>query len=323
MSTKKKLKEKVRSILSGNLNSLLAKLKYIFIFRFGDGIGDQLCMLALAEELKKKTGKNIIVFTDRPELFYDSPYFKKVVNVNREKTIGEVIYKMLHRMEGESIFHFAYKKREGLSLEEYMRKTQNKISLIELHSLHFGLDIDYASLKPTLYFDSDDLNSVSAKIKKNGNYAIVNPCSKKSYTPNRDWGFDNFQKVIDYTKHKIQWIQVGLENETLLENVVDMRGKTSTLKELALWIKYAEFVLCNEGMYNHMAAAVSTRAYTVFEGFHPKEIALYETTSPLVQKTLPDCAYCWLLTPCPFDRLHCFDHIDPREVAEIILKHRR
>ncbi|WP_286336136.1 glycosyltransferase family 9 protein [Hydrogenimonas cancrithermarum] len=296
---------------------------YIFIFRFGDGIGDQLCMVALAEALNKQTGEKVIVFTDYVGLFKNNPHLEKVVEVNRETVTGGALFRALHRLEGNRVLHFSYKKKDNLDLESYMRKTQAKISLIELHSLHISFPIDHSSLSPILYFENAEEEQFLDRVKEYGKYAIINPISKKQYTPNKDWGFDNFQKVVDLTKNDIQWIQVGLENERLLNHVSDMRGKTSSLRELALWIKFSEFVLSNEGMYNHMAAAVSTRSYTLFGGFHPKEVALYDTTIPLVQKQLPECAYCWLRSPCPYDHLRCFEGLGAEDVAEKILNNEK
>jgi ADP-heptose:LPS heptosyltransferase len=115
-----------------------------------------------------------------------------------------------------------------------------------------------------------------------------------------------------------------LLKEKLLDNVIDMRGETKSLRELAYLLKGALFVLSNEGMYNHLSAAVGAKSFTVFGGFHPVEIALYSTTTPLVQKEIPSCAYCWLTSPCPYrsdKELPCFKKLLPSDVAKHLLEY--
>lgn len=67
------------------------------------------------------------------------------------------------------------------------------------------------------------------------NFAIIQPIGKTTYTPNKEWGFDKFQNVVEKTK-EINWVQSGLKD------VLDLRGETKSLRELAFLISKADFV---------------------------------------------------------------------------------
>ena len=107
--------------------------------------------------------------------------------------------------------------------------------------------------------------------------------------------------------------------EKLLENVVDLRGETKSLRELAFVISKANFILANEGLLNHLAASVGTKSFVVFSGFSQVELVRYDTTIPIVKTPQVECAPCWLLEKCPKEKKWCTEGILVDDVVKKIL----
>jgi len=201
-----------------------------------------------------------------------------------------------------------------------MRKTKAKISLIQAHTLHFKQKLDLKDAKPEIYFSKNEIEEFSKKFSHLKDFALIQPQAKTTYTPNKEWGFEKYQEVIKRTKDTIKWVQVGLKDDRLLNNVIDLRGKTTTLRELAFVIKKSNFVLSNEGLLNHLAAAVGTRSFVVFSGFSHVELAKYDTTISITRKPQVDCAPCWLLEKCPKEKKWCTEDILVSDVVDAINK---
>ena len=104
----------------------------------------------------------------------------------------------------------------------------------------------------------------------------------------------------------------------MLKTVIDFRGQRKLLRELAYVISKAQFVFCLEGLLNHMASSVNTKSIVIFSGFHPIEIAKYETTLAIVKNPQVNCAPCWLLHKCPKEHKWCTDGISVSQVVDTL-----
>lgn len=109
--------------------------------------------------------------------------------------------------------------------------------------------------KATIYL-TDEERECGAWLEQcgiHGPFWLVNAGHKSDY-PVKYWGFENFQKVIDMTRHAIQWVQVGATEHTHrpLAGVIDMVGKT-THRQLAMLTHHADGVLTGVSYLMHMA----------------------------------------------------------------------
>ena len=170
-----------------------------------------------------------------------------------------------------------------------------------------------------IYFSKDEIKIYEKKFEfLPKNFAIIQPIGKITYTPNKEWGFDKFQNVVEKTK-EINWVQSGLKDDLLLKDVLDLRGETKSLRELAFLISKADFVLCLEGLLNHLAAAVNTKSFVVFSGFHPVEIAKYDTSIAIAKVPQVECSPCWLLENCPKEEKYCTEDILVEDVVGMVV----
>jgi len=302
------------------IENFLKNKKVFILYRFGKAIGDHVCMSAIIEAIAKQYGFKSIVFSNYGEIFYNNPNVLKVIDIKKyPKITKKWINSILKRLECKYIKNFRFYHPIFSSYEEFLKKTNQKLSLIEIHSFHFEIQLNLKNATPKIYFSKKEEETLNKKFPLD-NFAIIQPIGKTTYTPNKEWGFEKYQKVINATKDQITWIQVGLKNEKLLENVIDFRGKTKNIRELAFIIKKANFILSNEGLLNHLAAAVNTKSFVIFSGFHPVEIANYENTFPITTDLKLECAPCWLLKPCPYSKKYCTESISVEKVVNTILK---
>ena len=102
--------------------------------------------------------------------------------------------------------------------------------------------------------------------------------------------------------------------------MIDFRGKTKNLRELAFVISKSSFTLSNEGLINHFSAAVGVKSFVVFSGFHPVEIANYNTTVPIVSEPQVKCSPCWLLESCTKEQKWCTYNISVDKVVSRVLE---
>lgn len=302
------------------INKLLQFFNLFILYRFGSAIGDQLCMTAIVENLQTEHHLKTVVFSNYPELFKNNPnVYKNYSFKNIPKLFRNFLLSLLRIAEGENIANFCFPKQKDDGLECFMRKSKAKISLIEAHSYYFKKKLILLKATPKLYFSRDELEVFSKKFRiLPERFCIIQPIGKTTYTPNKEWGFENFQNIIN-SFHDFPWLQTGMSNELLLDHVIDFRGKTESLRELAYIVFKAEFVLCLEGLLNHLAASVGTRSFCLFSGFHPVEIANYATTIPIVLDPQPDCSPCWLLDKCPKENKLCTDNLQPEQVIKTII----
>jgi len=315
------LRELIKTIFSTLANIILKPLNIFIIYRLGNAIGDQVCMSAVVKAIKKQKGYKVIVFSSYPEIFYNNPNVYKNVDMRDYPNLFKnIISRLLAISKGGQIENFCFPIKNGKGLEDFMRETKAKISLIVAHSLHFKIKLNLENATPEIYFNDEEKKQFSEKFEFLKNFSIIQPVGKTTYTPNKEWGFEKYQEVINRTKDKINWVQVGLENEKQLENVVDFRGKTESLRELAFVISKANFVLANEGLLNHLSASVGTKSFVVFSGFNPVEIAKYDTTVAISKTPQVECAPCWLLEKCPEKEKWCSEGILVDNIIKEIIK---
>ena len=165
------------------------------------------------------------------------------------------------------------------------------VHLAQLNSEHLGLNLNYSKIACEIYFSDDELLTWDRKYRDlPQDFAIIKPTGRTDWTPNKEWGVENYQAVVNGLP-QIPWIQVGESKDECLHNVLDLRGKTS-VRELFYLIKRARFVLAVEGLYNHAASAFGTPSFVVFSGIHLPEIACYANTRAIVRVPQMACAPC-------------------------------
>ena len=240
MNIKELVIKTLKHPLSGAFNYLFKRFNIFVIYRIGNAIGDQLCMSAVVRLISKQYSFKIIVISSYPEIFFNNPRIWKYFGVRGQ---GLYLSRILRFLSGAQLENFLF-KNDKLSYEEYMRAYGSNLHLVKAHAMHFKHSIDFTEILNEIYFSESEIEEYRNKFDLPEVYSVVQPNSKLSYTPNKQWKIENFQYVID-KRQNVQWIQVGIRDEFLLNNVIDFRGKTS-LRELFYIISKAKFVFAAE-----------------------------------------------------------------------------
>lgn len=87
-------------------------------------------------------------------------------------------------------------------------------------------------------------------------YAVIDAGIKHDFTA-KGWSVRRFQEVVNRTKDKIAWVQVGGTNDIHpnLDNVINMVGKTN-IRQLIQIVHHSSLVLTPVSLPMHLAAAV-------------------------------------------------------------------
>lgn len=263
--------------------------KSIFLRRFSKGMGDNLLLTILLPHLKNKyPNSKIIIETEWPDLFTNNPYPDWVTTKHIKTTKKHIRPK--------------YRINETTEVSLY-------------NQIMSYVDIDKKGV-PELFLTEDELSDIKKKYP--GNYIVICPEGKQSFTANRkEWGFHNFQKLIKLL-NDFTFVQIGSTNDKLLDGVIDARGLN--IRESAALIKNSLLFVGLEGGLMHLTKAVGKRGVIIYGGFIKPEISGYDDFINIYNHV--HCSPCFNSdkkhTSC--ETLECFRDITPEMVSEKILK---
>lgn len=130
-------------------------------------------------------------------------------------------------------------------------------------------NIDHVARAGRVYFDESYLPQ--RRLEKP--YIVVSPHIKANASPNKSWGFERWQRVVDGLDCRVYQLLAD-PSERVLEGVEAI--KTPSFKHAIAIIAGAACVICNEGGSHHMAASYGVPAVVVFGGFTPVSVTGYE-----------------------------------------------
>ncbi len=283
------------------------------MYRIGNALGDQVCLTTLLPALRAYQRGRIVVITNHGEIFFNNPHIWKLIDLKRSQIVQRWVGKLLGRLRGDRILNFLF-ENPNRTFEDYIRNPIRGIPIAQVYSLHFPFPLDLRGCSPEVFLTSEEREHYAKKFTLlPERFAVIQSQGKTSYTPNKEWDVEEFQKVVNRFS-KIPWVQLGLHSDARLNGVVDLRGQTKTFRELAFVIERADFVFCLEGLFSHLAAAVGTPSIVLFSGFHAQEMLLYRTTIPVSRVPQVSCAPCGLTTPCPVPGKPCTGDIHADDV---------
>jgi ADP-heptose:LPS heptosyltransferase len=166
------------------------------------------------------------------------------------------------------------------------------------------------SIRPYWYQKTD--HSV---IDLHGEYICVQSTNNYSSTEvkNKKWEETRMQEVVDELSKRYCIVQIGMPEESKLENAIDKRA--STISQSASLLANCNFFLGQEGFPMHLARAVETRSVIIYGG----RLKAWQSGYPCNEniETNPDCSPCWQNNHCDYDRM-CLEEISVKDVLEAI-----
>ncbi len=145
-------------------------------------------------------------------------------------------------------------------------KFKTKDHIISNYCRHLG--IKKHELKCEIYL-TDEEKENSNKIIKSlpEKYIAIEPHSKLSWSKGRAYPFEKWQKIVDATKNKVNFVQIGEPNKKRLNNVIYLNGET-TFREASNILKEAKLFVSSEGGLVHLANATETKSIVIYTSYH-------------------------------------------------------
>ena len=298
------------------ISKMLDYSNFQIIYRNGSAIGDQLCLTAVVEHIRESSKKRIILFTSKPEIFYNNESFYKIFSIKNDLK-SKIILKILKLLNCKNIIEYRSKKKAQNNqyfLKQLNKKEHLAVAHINDEKLKKNISNDlFCKIK----FSSEEINRYEKKFILPKKFAVVQSETKTTFTENKNWNTESFQYIIDNIK-EVEWYQIGYK-EKKLNNTIDYTENTN-LREFAYIISKANFVVCLESLYNHVASAFQKKVFMIVSGFIPVEHVIYRNTIPIQYDQYLECKPCYLLTKCPIPNKPCTNKINPSDVVEIIKK---
>lgn len=296
------------------IDSFLKKKKVFIIYRMGSAIGDQLLLTGVANLIKKKYNYKVVIFTSYKELFYNNQNIFRIFSFRRSSIICRIIFKFFE------YFSFDFIKNYSSRIEDTNKmfglKKYQKIHLAEYHAMGLNLDLDFKNYKPDIFFSENELNNFKKKFVLPKNYAIIQATGKESFTRNKEWGFENFQKVVDGSKN-INWVQLCEKKDKKLNNTYNVFDNIN-LRELFYLVYQSKFILCLEGLYNHVAAAFKKKTFLILSGFISENHVKYKNNVIIQKYQSLICAPCYKLYDCDIENKPCTNNISTDDVIKLL-----
>lgn len=252
--------------------------KYQIIFRKGMAIGDHLCMTAVIKKIKNYLNKEIIIITSYPDIFLNNNQIYDVIDYNKLQKNDRIKIR---------------NNKNLISFNNDWTISNEKKSLIEHHINNFK-DLSFKNCLPEIYLDKNEISEFENKFTIPNNYYLIISQAKKNNSKVKEFGIKNYQYIIDKTKDKINWVQVGIQSDLILNNTkLNLCGKTN-FRELFILVSKASGVFCSEGFLTHICAAFNIKNYCITSDFIYPELTPYPTKIVIQRKNSHQevCSYC-------------------------------
>ena len=295
----------LRSYFSKFINNFIEKKNIIIIFRRGSSIGENVYMTSIIREISTKE-KKIFLFTNYGQLFLNNPRISKLYNIKKKS----FVWFLLNNLKGKSILEFKSKYETKENHDEKKKyflffHPNNKIHLAQALSEHFNLNLNYQNLKNEFFFSDQEIKENEKDLILPKKFAVIHSTTKKSFTNNKEWKVERIQKIIDHFS-KIQWIQIGISGEPLLNNCHNFMNLE--IRKTAYLIKKCQFIFTYEGLFNHIASSFEKKTFLIHSGFLPIEAFFYKNTIVIEKNSKISCYPCYSID-CKNHRKEFLDNV--------------
>jgi ADP-heptose:LPS heptosyltransferase len=186
-------------------------------------------------------------------------------------------------------------------------------------------DIPDAELQPKICLTTEEIDNANRLLRAHGlsknRYICLEPHTKKGFTPNKAWFWENWQNLIELVNKYIadnhlsyKLVQVGVATDKILNGVIDLTGKTSFRETAEILKNSITFIGYMSGLV-HLSKAVGKRNIVLISAWEPLELGSYPDDINFY--TDIDCKNCGLKVPCPINR-KCMEEIAVEQVFEAV-----
>ncbi len=273
------------------------------MLQFLGGIGDELLLTAVAHELKKrKPSLKIWQVSHSEPLLFHNPDYQRTFN-----------------FDDWQLRYAFFLKRERLLLSYSVEVIPAELEIPPDEHILARLcrkaeirgDVE---LRPYVYLT----NREKAQGKIGDHFIVVQNMghsTHQTFMNNKKWYPERIQEVVNLLKKKdplLSVVLLGGESDLALDNVVDLRGKTS-LRESAAILANAGCFIGTSGFLKHLSRAVGVRSVIIYGGREHSYQTGYICNENL--NSFVECAPCWRWNTCDFEK-KCMQMISVQNVLD-------
>jgi len=297
------------------------------------GLGGALIWTGLAYNLKNKWPSKKIIFLYERSLcncIFRKPHPDHIVYQNSNDIDYIFDHIAWHFKKGKLNFQDAIiVDMANPAYFYYERETTERIFYkTGRHAIQIACDvhnIPNAKLQPRIKLSEKEISRANSLLKSQNlltnQYICVEPHAKREFTPNKAWFWESWQRLVDLINQYIRdnnlackLVQIGLPTDEVLDDVVDLTGKT-TFRETAQILKGSIAFISYIGGLTHLSKAVGKKNIVLVSAWEPLELASYPDDINFY--TDIECKNCGLKIPCPINR-KCMSAITVEQVFEAV-----
>lgn len=273
------------------------------MLQFLGGIGDELLLTAVAHELvKRNPAVKIWQVSHSEPLLFHNPDYQRTFNFDD----WQLRYAFLLRRQRIQLSYSV----EVIPAELEIPPDEHIIARLCRKA---GIRGDIA-IRPYLYLTNEE--KLRGKISDRCIVVQnVGHSTHETFMNNKKWYPERMQEVVNILKKKYPAVTVvllGGESDIALENVMDLRGKT-TVRESAAILANAGCFIGTSGFLTHLARAVDVRSVIIYGGREHSYQTGYICNENL--NSYVECAPCWRWNTCDYDK-KCMQMISSQNVVD-------
>jgi ADP-heptose:LPS heptosyltransferase len=285
---------------------LLKKLinKPDLVLKYGNSLGDDLLCTIIANQLFLNGKKNIWVKTNYPELYYNNPYISRIVTNKNERFFNYYISK-LSIPEVQPL----YSNYNNLSDSDKIPDKHIIYKMCDSSRVQYPL-----KLSPFIFLTNKEKKVGS----KYSGCIIIQSSGISSNNPmtTKEWDYNKFNDLVSKLKNKFTFVQIGANSDPLLNNVIDLRGKTN-IRESASILFNAKLFIGLVGFLMHLSKAVNCKSVIIYGGREQPSQSGYIENENIC--TSLECSPCWIRSNCP-NNMKCMSQISVEDVLNSVYK---
>lgn len=295
-------------------NKFLHFLRIKFIFREGNALGELVYLTFLISYFYKENYR-VIILTKYPEIFFNN--IKVYLNLDSKKMyfLKKIIFKILYKLEGANIINFNPPNFNLQFDEHYLKNYTYDTHFLSAISQKLGIFIDYRNIKNEFFFSKMEEEELQNRLKLPERYALIHSEAKKTACLNKEWSSEKMQKVVnDY--NNISWVQIGVSSDFHLKGTIHKFDLT--IREMAFLVYKCKFLVCLEGVFNHLGSCFEKKVFLILSGVLPFQASYYKNNVIISNTDKLSCYPCYQLNNCHIQGKPCTNGIFAEDVIKKI-----
>lgn len=252
------------------------------------GFGGDLMYSAVLREAKKKyPHKNIYLINSKFD-YLQKILFRKNFYILKNKS--PIFYNNPNISYGyvkkNSLVINRFDKSLSYAIKEFKDKYIFEEKKHAIALIFENLNIDSKNINPEIFFTENELTYFKEKFRflENVKYITIEPNVKRGFLgKNREWKFNNWQKLINNFKN-LYFIQVGNSKNNNLNNLYYNFNTKLSLRETIYIIMKSKIFLGTDSGLMHAAKAVNTKSLILFHSILNKNVIAYSDNYNLTKQ---------------------------------------